>query len=167
MKYILILIGLFLCLNKPYDQILPKQDNRRVISIQQKELLCLATTIWYEARSESYKAKQAVAKVVLNRVKHKSYPNSICKVVKQRKQFSWYKNTPENHKRFNGVIDDLNHLDYLAYQEAKIIASRMVLTHFRHLPELNNSLYFLTKGYNTVWSKKLKRKAVIGNLEFY
>ncbi len=42
---------------------------------------CLAQAIYYEARSEPLSGQLAVAQVVLNRVRHQAYPNTICKVV--------------------------------------------------------------------------------------
>lgn len=44
---------------------------------------CLAQAIWYEAASENEAGKRAVAQVVLNRVAHSSWPNSVCGVVYQ------------------------------------------------------------------------------------
>ncbi|MES9970568.1 MAG: cell wall hydrolase [Candidatus Thiodiazotropha sp.] len=62
-----------------------------------KEIECLAQNIYFEARSESEQGQLAVGHVVMNRVAHKRYPNSICAVVKQggekrryRCQFSWW-----------------------------------------------------------------------------
>lgn len=50
--------------------------------VDQKQLKCLATNIFYEAGSESEKGKQAVARVVINRVKHGFAPDP-CSVVYQ------------------------------------------------------------------------------------
>ena len=44
---------------------------------------CLAAAIYYEARFESLDGQRAVAQVVLNRVRHPAYPNSVCGVVFQ------------------------------------------------------------------------------------
>ncbi len=48
-----------------------------------RALQCLTSAIYYEAASETIGGQQAVAQVVLNRVAHPSYPNSICGVVYQ------------------------------------------------------------------------------------
>jgi hypothetical protein len=45
--------------------------------------LCLAAAIYYEAASESEEGQRAVAQVVLNRVRHPAYPNTVCDVVYQ------------------------------------------------------------------------------------
>jgi N-acetylmuramoyl-L-alanine amidase len=66
------------------------------------EMWCLAQNIYYEARSSNRADRLAVADVVINRVKHTYYPDTICNVVKQghkhsngqmkrnKCQFSWY-----------------------------------------------------------------------------
>ena len=66
------------------------------------EMWCLAQNIYYEARGSNRADRMAVADVVINRVQHTYYPNTICGVVQQGKQyasgamirnkcqFSWY-----------------------------------------------------------------------------
>src|SRR6185503_5485458 len=44
---------------------------------------CLAQAVYYEAGRESEDGQRAVAQVVLNRVRHPSWPNSVCGVVYQ------------------------------------------------------------------------------------
>jgi spore germination cell wall hydrolase CwlJ-like protein len=44
-------------------------------------LKCMTQAIYYEAANESVEGKRAVAQVVLNRLKHPAYPNSVCGVV--------------------------------------------------------------------------------------
>ena len=46
-----------------------------------EERTCLAEAVYYEARSESFEGKLAVANVVLERLRRKDFPNTICKVV--------------------------------------------------------------------------------------
>lgn len=46
-------------------------------------LKCLTQAIYYEAANEPRVGKQAVAQVVLNRLRHPAYPNSVCGVVYQ------------------------------------------------------------------------------------
>ena len=44
-------------------------------------LRCLSQAIYYEAANEPLAGKRAVAQVVLNRLRHPAYPNSVCGVV--------------------------------------------------------------------------------------
>lgn len=53
-----------------------------------REQRCLAEAIYYEARSESIYGQLAVAEVVLNRVRHRAYPDTICDVVYQGSDLS-------------------------------------------------------------------------------
>lgn len=53
------------------------------------EMQCLASAIFYEARSESLAGKLAVARVVINRSESGRFPRSLCGVVTQPGQFSF------------------------------------------------------------------------------
>jgi len=46
-----------------------------------RSLDCLTAAIYYEAAREPLDGQRAVAQVVLNRVRHPAYPNSVCGVV--------------------------------------------------------------------------------------
>ncbi|PKB24831.1 spore germination cell wall hydrolase CwlJ-like protein [Novosphingobium kunmingense] len=48
-----------------------------------RALQCLTAAIYYEAASEPDQGQRAVAQVVLNRVAHPSFPNTVCGVVYQ------------------------------------------------------------------------------------
>jgi len=56
---------------------------------------CLAVALYWEARTEGRDGMLAVASVVLNRVAHPEFPDSVCAVVRQGGeqppcQFSWW-----------------------------------------------------------------------------
>lgn len=53
-----------------------------------KQVNCLTRVIYHEARGEPVLGQFAVAHVVLNRLESKHYPNTLCEVVYQRKQFT-------------------------------------------------------------------------------
>jgi N-acetylmuramoyl-L-alanine amidase len=53
------------------------------------EATCIATAVYFEARSESLEGQMAVADVVMNRATSGRYPTSWCAVVKQPAQFSF------------------------------------------------------------------------------
>jgi spore germination cell wall hydrolase CwlJ-like protein len=48
-----------------------------------RALLCLTQAIYYEAGFEPLAGRRAVAQVVLNRMRHPAFPNSVCGVVYQ------------------------------------------------------------------------------------
>lgn len=45
-------------------------------------LECLARTVYFEARDEGAQGMEAVAAVVMNRVRHPDFPNEVCAVIK-------------------------------------------------------------------------------------
>jgi hypothetical protein len=48
--------------------------------------LCLTQAVYYEAGNESGEGQEAVAQVILNRLRHPAYPKSVCGVVYQGSQ---------------------------------------------------------------------------------
>ena len=58
-------------------------------------ITCLARSIYWEANRKNNAEMEAIAQVVMNRLGHKGFPNTICGVVKQGHeqgacQFSWW-----------------------------------------------------------------------------
>ena len=58
-------------------------------------ITCLARSIYWEANRKDEAEMEAIANVVMNRIGHKGFPNTICGVVKQGHeqgacQFSWW-----------------------------------------------------------------------------
>ncbi len=52
-------------------------------SAYKSALQCMTEAVYYEAANEALQGKRAVAQVILNRLKHPAYPNSVCGVVYQ------------------------------------------------------------------------------------
>jgi len=75
----------------------------------------LAKVISAEARGESYEGQVAVGAVILNRVKHPSFPDSLSGVIYQKGAFScvndsnWYAAVAESSKR--AALDAINGWD--------------------------------------------------------
>lgn len=135
------------------------------------EVNCLAAVIHYESNGESIKGKAAVAQVVMNRKNNPNFPNTICGVIKQRFQFSWYnKPTDSVRKLLKGSTEHLKVEDKQSYFESKQIALKAFYGVPEYNPKLENSLYFVHKSINSEeqpWLKKLKLKAKIGSHKFY
>lgn len=53
------------------------------LKLSNRDMDCLAKTVYFEARSQSVEGQIMVSFVVLNRVKSKRFPDSVCKVMKQ------------------------------------------------------------------------------------
>ena len=58
-------------------------ENNNVDKGLNKQIVCLAENIYFEARAENISGKAAVANVTKNRVFDKQWPNTWCEVVKQ------------------------------------------------------------------------------------
>jgi spore germination cell wall hydrolase CwlJ-like protein len=65
------------------------EEHNIIDPVRDPELYCLALNIYFEARGEPIEGQYAVADVTLNRVESEQFPNTICEVVYQRRQFSW------------------------------------------------------------------------------
>jgi spore germination cell wall hydrolase CwlJ-like protein len=67
------------------------------------DIECMVEAIYHEARSESFIAQIAVGNVILQRVKDKRYPNTVCDVVHQAKK--WKGNLIRNRCQFSYYCD--------------------------------------------------------------
>jgi spore germination cell wall hydrolase CwlJ-like protein len=72
-----------------------------------KDVTCLAQNIWFEARGSSAEDQLAVAHVVMNRVASRHYPDDVCEVIWQPKQFSWTHDGRSDRVRFANAQDRL------------------------------------------------------------
>ncbi len=119
-----------------------------MIDLPPAEVRCLEAAIHYEAKGESFAGKLAVANVVLNRVAAPNFPKSVCAVVKQKKQFSWYHG-------------DASTLNATVSKETKSAANKAMHT------KRNGILFFHATYVAPKWSKSLQRQYTLGNHIFY
>lgn len=68
-------------------------------------LLCLAMTVYHEARGEGFAGQAAVAAVVMNRVRSPRFPDDVCAVVTQPGQFTFRWRPPRNGKAWERAVD--------------------------------------------------------------
>ena len=118
----------------------------------------MAKNIYYEAASESYEGKLAVAQVTMNRVNSPLYPKTICEVVYQKTgntyQFSWVgENVGPVRSKY-------------AWEECLIVA-RKALTQLKLHDTIyeTKSMFYHNTSVNPAW--KLKYVAKIGNHLFH
>ena len=91
-----------------------------ISSVKADDFNCLVEALYHEARSEDIVPMLAVANVILNRVKHKKFPNTICEVVHQGKYWKdnpvrdkchfsyWCDGKPEGFTDMAGLIKSIN-----------------------------------------------------------
>ncbi len=106
------------------------KDNKKEV----REIRCLAQNIYFEARGEPENGQFAVAAVTMNRVASDKYPNTVCKVVWQRHQFSWTHDGKSDRPR-----------DKNAWRKAKQIA-RLVYERYFEFQDRTNGAWDLTRG---------------------
>ena len=72
-------------------------------------ITCLALNIYFESRNQPIEGQVAVSQVVLERVKSKKYPNTVCEVVFQGPTYSWSVNYPIRDRcQFSWYCDGLS-----------------------------------------------------------
>ena len=130
---------------------------------QLQQLNCLALNIYHEARGEPIAGQYAVAEVTMNRVSSKRYPETICKVVYQKRwdsirkryvgAFSWTEIKPDREP------------DFQAWQQAKEIAAEYVNNEAK--PRVHGAIFYHARHIRPSWSHKRTEVARIGQHIFY
>lgn len=129
---------------------------------REKQLDCLARNIYWEAATEPFEGKVAVAQVTMNRVNSGKFSDTVCGVVYQKNviyekvicQFSW---VCEHAHKVKVIQPNF-------YQESYDVAKKVLLENFR-LPGLTEALYYHATYVSPGW--RLKKVAQIGQHIFY
>lgn len=68
--------------------------------------MCMALALYHESRGEPLAGKAGVGYVIMNRVKDKDFPDSVCEVIRQPHQFGFIGMhlKVKNQKGFNNMI---------------------------------------------------------------
>ena len=127
-----------------------------------RELDCLTRNIYWEAASEPFEGKVAVAQVTMNRVQDGRFGDSVCGVIYQKNvfyekvicQFSWVCET--THKT-RPVYPPL-------WAESELVAKKVLLENFR-LPGLKDAMFYHADYISPGWNKPKLEK--IGRHIFY
>jgi len=122
-------------------------------------ITCLARTIYWEAKGEGNAGMEAIANVVMNRLGHQGFPDSICDVVTQGRergacQFSWW---------CDGRADDAE--EEKAYARAKDIARKALNREVAD--RTSGALYFHHRKVTPTWAAKYIKTVEIGEHIFY
>ena len=127
-----------------------------------KQLDCLTRNIYWEAASEPFEGKVAVAQVTMNRLESGRFASSVCGVVYQRNiiyekvicQFSWACETAHKVKPVHAPL----------WKESEEVAKKVLLENFR-LPSLHKAMYYHADYVSPGWKKPKIEK--IGHHIFY
>lgn len=122
-------------------------------------ITCLARSIYWEAKGKDSADMEAVANVVMNRLGHAGFPDTVCAVVKQGSetkscQFSWW---------CDGRPDTAQ--DETQYAIAKEIARKALN---KQLPDhTGGAMYFHDRTVKPDWAKEYIKTAETGMFQFY
>jgi N-acetylmuramoyl-L-alanine amidase len=141
----------------------------------QRQVSCLASNIYFEARSEPVDGQIAVAFVTLNRVASKDFPDNICDVVKQKSrverigdkrivcQFSWYCETKPKGQYYNMLLTNDT---TKKYNDVLEVAIHVYANQEKLIDPTNGSLFYHADYVSPNW-RNLDRHVVIGRHIFY
>ena len=138
----------------------PFQGEAQSEEAKLRSLDCLAQAVYYEAASESEDGQRAVAQVVLNRVRHPAYPNSVCGVVYQGSHL-------RTGCQFTFTCDGslARRPSIYAWARARRIAAEALLGEV--YGPVGNATHYHTTAILPYWASSLVRAAVVGAHVFY
>ena len=113
----------------------------------------MAAVIHFEAGTENYEGRVAVGQVVMNRLGQQGRPKTICGVVTQPWQFTWYHEAPEKLYRKDLYKRQLN-------------LARQIINGEIGDPTAGSSHFHTTRTLPR-WAKHLQEMTVIGQHVFY
>ena len=140
----------------------PAESSQITTAVRERQLGCLAKNIYYEAGSEPFEGKVAVAQVTMNRVNSGQFPDDVCKTIYQKNvvyekvicQFSWACDRDSGARPPNNSN----------YRESMEVAKKVLLEEFR-LPTLKEAMYYHADYINPGWRRE--KVAKIGRHIFY
>jgi hypothetical protein len=138
-------------------------DAARVVATKPthaRELDCLAQAVYFEARGESARGQQAVATVIMNRVKNPNFPKTVCGVV--------YQGSARRHGcQFSFACDGQAErvVERSAWGRARTVAARTLSGAV--LRDVGSATHFHTTDVAPGWGSKMLRTAQVGLHVFY
>jgi len=122
-------------------------------------LKCLTEAIYYEAANETRKGKHAVAQVVMNRMRHPAYPNSVCSVV--------YQGANDRVCQFSFTCDGALLRTPLRRQWRESLDVAKEVMRGKQLPEVGTATHYHADYVVPKWAYTLAKLQVIGTHIFY
>lgn len=125
-----------------------------------RERQCLAEAIFYEARSEGFTGQAAVAEVILNRSRHRAYPDTVCGVVYQGSERT-------TGCQFTFTCDgSLALAPYgRGWEQAQLVAEHALMGFAQ--PMTRRATHYHTTAVDPYWNDSLVRTRRIGTHIFY
>lgn len=125
-----------------------------------QEARCLAQAVYFEARSEPVEGQFAVAQVVLNRVKSRHWPDSVCAVV--------FQNEHRRHRcQFSFACDGVSDTprNPVAWKKAQRVALLALENLWRDITD--ESTHYHADYVAPDWRERLQPTTSFGRHQFY
>lgn len=128
-------------------------------AIAETNVQCMARTVYFEARGDGVEGMEAVAAVVMNRVAHGEFPDTVCGVVRQGGeqppcQFSFWcdgrSDRPGNKALWSIALE---------------VAERAVDGELEY--SVSGALFFHTKAAGSPFGARREHVATVGEHLFY
>jgi len=123
----------------------------------QEDIYCGAQNIYFEAAAEPIEGMIAIADVTINRKKDTRWPDSICNVVWQNKQFSW---------THDGKSDDIPLESPYQIQLWSKVVYMFVIALLDEEDYSKCGTHYHNKYIEPWWSDKMDVTIIIGNHKF-
>ena len=130
-------------------------------------ITCLALNIYFESRNQPIEGQVAVSQVVLERVKSKKYPNTVCEVVFQGPTYSWSVNYPIRDRcQFSWYCDGLSDKpkDKTAWLNSLEVAEKV---YYGLTDIVKGATHYHSVKVNPWWAKYKVKVKQIGDHIFY
>lgn len=126
-----------------------------------RQLRCMATAIYFEARDEPLRGQIAVAQVIMTRIKSEFYPKTICEVVYQGSQ---NRNACQFSFACDGKADVVREKKEWA---TALDVARQVISGKVYLTDIGASTHYHATYVHPDWRKQVKKIKQIGTHIFY
>jgi len=149
----------------------------QTLSYSTNQYNCMKEAIYFEAGNQPIIGKFAVAFVILNRVNHEQYPNTICKVVHQGPVSKWHREARgkivpiRGRCQFSywcdGKAEKFIHQS-ISYRESVAVAEIIVGGGYKLIFDPTEGATHYHATYVTPsWSKHMKKTVLIEDHIFY
>ena len=137
--------------------ILIQQGYDDAAKVDRDELYCAAQNIYFESRGEPDLGQLGVGQVVLNRVNSHKWPNTVCGVVWQEKQFSWTHDGKSDRIKLSTKQDRRVWIKSVFYAVMSMIEDDAT----------NGATHYHNTSVEPYWVESMTQTAHIGNHIFY
>lgn len=121
---------------------------------------CLAVAVFFEARDQPLAGQYAVAEVVMNRVADPRWPNTICGVVFQDRQFS-FTHDGKSDRMEKYAANDV--IEWRAMNQARTVAKQVYDEGYTEL----EATHYHALSVRPSWAKHYEQVGRIGDHVFY